>query len=100
MLKITYALCRQNYSLFLKTLDQRVRYAFPNNPSIKPISFSEENIEDNGINFNIKVLHLLQQKPTSTKDTFSPLINKDNPPQNNPFLPPFEPGAFIGDVTK
>jgi hypothetical protein len=51
---------------------------FPENPSIKPIKFKQETIEDSGINFNIKLLNLLTKKPTATKDTFSPLITKDS----------------------
>ena len=72
---------------------------FPENPSIKPIKFTSEKIEDQGVKFDIKLLHLLTQKPTSTKDTFSPLINKDNQKSKDPFVEPFENGAFIDEVT-
>mmetsp|Transcript_17969 Transcript_17969/g.30571 ORF Transcript_17969/g.30571 Transcript_17969/m.30571 type:complete len:100 (+) Transcript_17969:81-380(+) len=72
---------------------------FPGNPSIKPIKFSEETINDNGIDFNVKVLHIFANKPTSTKETFSPLINKDNMPTKDPFQAPFENGSLIGEVT-
>jgi hypothetical protein len=51
---------------------------FPNNPSIKPIKFEAETYIDQNIKFEIKLLKLLVNKPTSTKETFSPLINKDN----------------------
>ena len=89
---LTSALRANNYGSFLKVLNQRVTAMFPNNPSIKPISFSESEIDDQGIRFNIKILHLLAQKPSSNKETFSPLINKENQPKKDPFLPPYEQG--------
>jgi len=78
MKKLPSALRDSNYPLFLSSLRDRVAHMFPENPSIKPIKFTAEKIEDQGIKFDIKLLHLLTQKPTSTKDTFSPLITKDN----------------------
>ena len=67
-----------DYSQFLVLLKERVCQMFPENPMIVPIKFTEETVSDNGINFNIKLLNLLTKKPTATKDTFSPLITKDN----------------------
>jgi len=66
---------------------------------IKPIKYTEEIVDDQGVAFNIKLLQLLANKPTSTKDTFSPLITKDNKPDSDPFMPPFENGAFIDEIT-
>ena len=48
-----------NYRLFLSQLNERVISLFPNNPSIKPIHFTAEDINDQGIVFNIKLLQLL-----------------------------------------
>lgn len=56
-------------------------------------------MENNGIIFNIKLLNLLTKKPTANKDTFSPLVTKDNQSQKDPFEPPFENGAFIDELT-
>ena len=67
-----------DYPQFLEKLNERVIENFPNNPMIKPIKYTEETVEDKGVAFNIKLLQLLANKPTSTKDTFSPLITKDN----------------------
>ena len=53
---------------------------------------------DQGIDFNIKLLQILAQKPSANKDTFSPLINKDNN-LGDPFMAPFAQGAFIDEVT-
>ena len=59
-------------------LNERVVMMFPNNPSIKPIEYTAVTFVDQNIPFDIKLLKLLALKPSSTKDTFSPLINKDN----------------------
>jgi ATP adenylyltransferase len=88
-----------NYPQFLTMLRDRVAAIFPENPSIKPIKFTSEKIVDQGIEFDIKLLQILTQKPTSTKDTFSPLINKENLPSKDPFVEPFEAGAFIDEIT-
>ena len=88
-----------DYQLFMQLLNERVIAMFPNNPMIKPIDFSQDTIDDQGIPFNIKLLKLLALKPTSTKETFSPLITKDNKPSANPFEPPFENGAYIDELT-
>lgn len=53
------ALRESNYRLFLSQLNERVISLFPNNPSIKPINFTAEDINDKGIVFNIKLLQLL-----------------------------------------
>lgn len=88
-----------DYPLFMRLLNERVIAMFPHNPSIKPIDFSQDTVEDQGIPFNVKLLKLLALKPTSTKETFSPLITKDTKPSFNPFEPPFEHGAYIDEIT-
>ena len=40
----------------------------------------------------------MAQKPSASKDTFSPLINKENV-QGDPFMAPFPQGSFIDEVT-
>ena len=50
------------------------------NPSIKPIGFTEETITDRGIDFKIRLLKLLLNKPVANNMTFSPLISKQNLP--------------------
>lgn len=99
MKRLPSALRDSNYPLFLSSLKERVASMFPENPSIKPIKFTSEKIEDQGIKFDIKLLNLLTHKPTSTKDNFSPLITKNNQTQKDPFSPPFEAGAFIDEIT-
>ena len=87
------------YKNFLSQLNEKVIKMFPNNPSIKPIKFEAETYIDQNIKFEIKLLKLLVNKPTSTKETFSPLINKDNLMAQDPFLPPFEVGVYIDELT-
>ena len=72
---------------------------FPNNPSIKPIGFTEEVINDSGIAYRIRLLKLLLDKPIAKEVDFSPLITKANKPNNDPFVAPFSPGAYIDEVT-
>lgn len=90
---------QQNYKQFMTLLKGRISEQFINNPSIKPIKFTEENINDKGINFNVKLLQLLAKKPTGNRSSFSPLITKDNQELKDPFVAPFENGAFIDEVT-
>lgn len=70
---------------------------FPNNPSIKPIEFTYENVTDHGIQFNIKLLKLLVDKPNSTKATFDPNSMSEF---KDPFVAPFEEGSFIDQITE
>jgi ATP adenylyltransferase len=72
---------------------------FPNNPSIKPIDFTEQIIEDQNIKFNIKLLKILAKKPQGNRDFFSPLITKEKQVDKDPFVEPFENGAFIDEIT-
>ena len=72
---------------------------FPNNPSIKPIDFQAQTITDNNIAFDVKLLKILAKKPQSNKETFSPLVTKDNQVGKDPFVEPFENGAFIDEIT-
>lgn len=88
-----------DYKKFLSLLDQNVKTMFPMNPSIKPIGFTEETITDRGIDFKIRLLKLLLNKPVANNMTFSPLITKQAPPTDDPFVPPFKPGAYIDQVT-
>lgn len=73
---------------------------FPGNPSIKPIEFEAQTVPDKNINFNIKLLKILAQKPSGNKDTFSPLVTKSKQAGKNPFVEPFENGAFIDEITE
>ena len=93
------ALRESNYPLFLQLLKQRVTQMFPNNPSIKPIEFEAETMVDQDIPFDIKLLKILASKPQGSKDNFSPLVNKDNQVGKDPFVEPFENGAFIDELT-
>lgn len=93
------AMRESNYPAFMSLLKERVHSMFPNNPSIKPIDFTEQTIEDQNIPFNIKLLKILAKKPQGNKDSFSPLINKDNQVNKDPFCEPFENGAFIDELT-
>lgn len=98
--KLTASSFREtDYAKFLALLDERVKAMFPMNPSIKPIGFTEETITDRGIDFKIRLLKLLLNKPVANNMTFSPLINKQNLPVDDPFVPPFKPGAYIDQVT-
>ena len=45
-----------DYPQFLEKLNERVIENFPNNPMIKPIKYTEETVEDQGIAFNVKLL--------------------------------------------
>jgi len=51
--------------MFLKLLNERIIEMFPDNPSIKPIGFTEETITDNGIDYRIRLLKLLLDKPVA-----------------------------------
>jgi ATP adenylyltransferase/5',5'''-P-1,P-4-tetraphosphate phosphorylase II len=86
--------------MFLQLLNERIIEMFPDNPSIKPIGFTEEIITDNGIDYRIRLLKLLLDKPIAKEVEFSPLITKNNKPTNDPFVEPFTPGAYIDEVTE
>lgn len=73
---------------------------FPSNPSIKPIEFEADTYVDREIPFDIKLLKILAKKPQGNKDSFSPLVNKDNQVGKDPFMEPFENGAFIDHITE
>lgn len=88
-----------NYPLFLQMLRQRVTQMFPNNPSIKPIDFEAETVVDQEIAFDIKLLKILSSKPQGNKDHFSPLVSKGSQVSKDPFVEPFENGAFIDELT-
>ena len=88
-----------NYKMFLQLLNERIIEMFPDNPSIKPIGFTEETISEHGIDYRIRLLKLLLDKPVAKEIEFSPLITKNNKPNNDPFVAPFSPGAFIDEVT-
>lgn len=59
---------------------------FKNNPALYYLPSSKETIIDEGIPFKLLLLHSLQQKPTGIK-------------VDDPFVPPFEQGIFITDLS-
>lgn len=83
---------------FMTLLNQRVKDMIPNNPTIIPLNYTEEFIEDKGINFNVKILHLFGNKPEANKDTFKK-TNIEDKKKEDPFMPPFEEGRFIDNLS-
>ena len=76
---------------FIQSLKPLIASKQHNNAFFKSIDYSIEHIEDAGIKFQVKLLSLLKDKPEASKETF----NKE---QKDPFMPPFEDGAFITEI--
>ena len=66
---------------------------FKISPSIVYLESSFETVEDSGIPFEVRMLTSLAKKPTLKDNT-----NKDAKPFD-PFMPPFEPGLFVSDLS-
>ena len=64
-----------------------------NNPFLKSIDFVSEIVPDGNIDFVVKFLKILKDKPEPTKDTFTKEMK-------DPFLPPFEDGSWIAELSE
>lgn len=74
----------------LSTLKMKVKDSFKNNPALVYIKSSEHIISDpHGIEFNVKIMESLNNKPEGEKTSFGGVTTKE---KKNPFLPPFEDG--------
>lgn len=59
-----------DYRSFLVSLREKVNSQLNNNPSIKYIPSKDVVVEDQGINFLVKILETLKHKPQGDKETF------------------------------
>ncbi|CDW85382.1 atp adenylyltransferase (5-p-4-tetraphosphate phosphorylase ii) [Stylonychia lemnae] len=89
---------------FLVHLKDAVKTNFKNNPSIQYLKTSE-NIKksDQGIDYDLKVIETLNNKPDGTKEDFLSQNEDESKAKKlerkNPFLPPFEDGQFIEEIS-
>jgi len=96
---------RQDHVAFRTVLEQlqtKVTSQFKNNPSIKYIPSKDYVVEDNGIQFVIKILETLRLKPMGDKERFEQLKTTEAPvvvKKDDPFVAPFEEGLFIDEIT-
>ena len=80
-----------NYQHFTTTLKDLVRTQFVENPSICFIDSESETVEVDGIPFQYRLIKSLAKKPT--------LAGNNKGPMKDPFMPPFEPGLFITELS-
>ena len=75
----------------------KVSAQFEGNPSIKFIESSVEVVESNAINFDVRMIQSLANKPTLAQNKEK--AKKDTSKPFDPFVPPFEPGLFIDELS-
>jgi len=85
-----------DYAHQLENLKRQVSGQFVNNPALCFIQTEVETVADSTIDFEVRLIRSLAKKPTLEQNKERTIQRKDF----NPFLPPFEPGIFISELSQ
>ena len=90
---------RNDFLKYCSALNDQVKAQFVDNPSIKFIESGAETVVSDGIPFEVRLITSLASKPTLKDSTKSTGAKPKKKVTFDPFMPPFEPGLFITEIS-
>ena len=93
---LTLSTQETNYQRYVSALGSKVKTQFVGNPTIKFMPSSNETLSDGGIDFDVRLITSLAQKPTLASNQATQAKKSEG---FDPFVPPFEPGMYLAELS-